>query len=242
MRSILKWSIPIVLVGAAVWFVLSFRITMPISEMAELETPLGQLEFRLVVLPHGPVRINVPPLLSFEDTPLPQKAVSKIYTDRQKRDEMRIRFSDDGTMLNLHKSEGGLWHGTWTGRSHTGESVVLPVRTADPSVKESDGGSARAQDFVGSWRIRTNGSSLARLDLSALPAWHDGSEVMGYWTSSVGEELDLGGVFRDGVLQLSYFDGRRAMLLRSRLQDDGTLTGEWWDSQRGIVSWTALRE
>lgn len=246
MRAILKWSIPIVLVGAAVWLVLSFRITMPIDEMLQIQTPAGPIEFRLVVLQSGPVRISTPPHWQFYDLQRPGKEIDRMFSEWRRDGRLTIQFPN-GANLTLQREEPGGSAGFWTAPATasiapylraTSSSDRSGFRVDHAHAPERDGGNPElVAGFVGRWRIHTaNSSAVLNLD-----ATRDGSGIFGSVSALTGS-IELGGHADSDGLRLTFFDGERAVAVRGKLEDDGTISVEWWDSQRGTVSWRGARD
>jgi len=71
---------------------------------------------------------------------------------------------------------------------------------------------------------------------------HDGNEVTGTFLTTTGDYRYLAGSFEGGRLRLSVFDGAHAFLFDARLQDDGTLAGDFWSRDSWHDTWTARRD
>jgi hypothetical protein len=235
MRSILKWSIPIVLVGAAVWLVLSIRIRMPIDHQSRIDTPAGPIDFRVLVFPGGPVRIEGP--REFHDINLPAREINRIYSEIRKGDQLQISLSS-GADISIRQSDDDSWHGFWTAPATTGPAPSLPVSFFGREPRKASNDPAAVPRYEGRWRIRAADGTSALLDLYPL---RDASGLVGVCSAFTGE-FELGGHADADGLRLTFFDGERAVAVRGRLEDDGTLSGDWWASQRGMVSFTADRE
>lgn len=113
-----------------------------------------------------------------------------------------------------------------------------PANAQTPLMAPADR-SKTAAPFAGRWRLQLDG----------IPEPLTGSIRVGEYTGQAlatfagprGEEQLLGRV--DGNrLRVAVFDGTRAALCTATMRDDGTLAGDWWDSQRGLLTWTAVRE
>lgn len=215
---------------------LTARIVLPIDMKVEIETPGGSIPFRLVVLPSGPVRIAVPPLWEFQDFSLPPRQIRGIFSDYRKHGSLRIQFPQDASTLSLRKDADGGMRGTWT-RSHSAQGdITLAARADRKRAPVPEGDAVLGSDFLGRWRVRfQDGRSESLCELSAL---RDGSGIIGTFPTPAGRELDCAGFIRAGRMELFFFDGVLAILIQARLQDDGNITGEWWDSERGRVTWT----
>ena len=100
MRSIVKWSIAFVLVAGVMWWMLSIRIAMPLDRLVRIETPGGPIDFRLVVLPSGPVRISTPPRWGFYDIAVPDGEADRIRSQMREGDPIGIALPG-GASLTL---------------------------------------------------------------------------------------------------------------------------------------------
>lgn len=234
MRSILKWSVPIVLVGAAVWVVLSLGILMPINRHAQIETPLGPIRFRVVVLPDGPVRIYL--AHEYHEIYVPQHEIDRIYSEGRKSDRLDVSLPG-GAEVSISRSEDGSWRGLWMPDpgARTAPAYLVCFFGSVPREVEHD--PAEAVRYAGRWRIRAGDGTAGILDLSMQ---RDNSALYGFCSTLMGGFM-LGGHADSDGLRLAFFDGKRAVAVRGRLGDDGTLSGEWWDWQRGVVTWTGER-
>lgn len=238
MPSILKWSIPIVLVSAAVWLVLSIGIRVPIVRQGLIETPAGPIEFRVVMFKDEPVRISTAPGHESHEVTLPHREIARIFSESRKSDQLKVSLPDGGD-VSIRKNDDGSWDGFWTVPDSTRTSPHVPI--SFPGIirlsKPSNDPVAVAR-YEGRWRILAPDGTAGLLDLSAL---RDASGLVGRCSTFTGEFFLGGHADADG-LRLTFFDGERAVAVRGRLMDEGTLAGEWWDSERGLVSWTGDRQ
>jgi hypothetical protein len=237
MRSIVKWSIPIVLVGAAVWFVLSLGIMMPIDRLGLIETPAGPIEFRVVIFPDEPVRISTESPYMSHEIHLPRREIGRIYSEGRENDRLEVPLPGDAD-VSIRRSEDGSWHGFWTPPAGTRTSPNLPVSFFGREPREVSNDPGAVRRYEGRWRIQAVDSTSALLELYPL---RDASGLVGMCSTFTGE-FEFGGHADADGLRLTFFNGERAVAVRGRLEEGGTLSGEWWDSQRGMVSWTGERE
>jgi len=70
----------------------------------------------------------------------------------------------------------------------------------------------------------------------------DGPEVTGTFLTTTGDYRYVAGSFEGGRLRLSVFDGAHAFLFDARLQDDGSLAGDFWSRESWHDTWTAERD
>jgi thiol-disulfide isomerase/thioredoxin len=67
--------------------------------------------------------------------------------------------------------------------------------------------------------------------------------VRGTFLTAKGDYRYLAGrTFDDGSLELSCFDGAHAFLFKAKLQEDGTLAGDFWSRDNWHETWTARRD
>jgi hypothetical protein len=213
--------------------------------MLQIQTPAGPIEFRLVVLPSGPVRISTPPHWQFYDLQRPGKEIDRIFSEWHRDGQLTIQFPS-GADLTLQREEPAGSTGFWTAPATASTTPDLRATSSSdrsrfrvdhaPSPERNGGNADLVAGFVGRWRIHSATSS-AVLDLDAT---RDGSGIFGSISALTGS-IELGGHADADGLRLVFFDGERAVAVGGRLADDGTLSGEWWDSQRGMVSWTGER-
>lgn len=235
MPTILKWSIPVVVVGAAVWLVLSLGIRMPIDKQARIATPAGPIEFRVLVFPDSPVRIQT--AHDFHDVVLPRREIDRIYSEGRKSDRLQVPLPG-GADVSIRRSADGSWDGFWTMPPGTPAAPYLPVRFFDFEPGETSNDPAAVPGYGGRWRVQATDGASALLELHAF---RDASGLLGVCSTFTGHLELIGHADADG-LRLTYFDGERAIAVRGRINDYGTLAGDWWDSRRGLLTWTAERE
>lgn len=109
----------------------------------------------------------------------------------------------------------------------------------DPTLDVATPAAAAALlDLSGEWQVVVTGEdgpvasvvSLRQSDEHVVAAPVDGS--------AAGQ---MEGIYRDGLLRLSRFDGLRAVMVHARATTDGGLAGTLWRQQNPGVSWSARR-
>ncbi len=236
MRAVLKWgTLVVALLGLAAWALLSIRLVMPISEQVRMETPAGPIEFRLVVLPSGPVRIDMPSQGPFWNHHLPTGDIHKIFSNLRDGDSVSIRFPS-GADLSMRRDDGS-WSGFWTAPPSGRTTPHLPVRFVESPPVTASGDPAAMGWVEGRWKVQAADGTSGVLELSVM---RDGSGVLALCEGLTGA-LEIGGHADAASVRLAHFDGTQAMVIHARLGEDGALTGDWWDSRRGLVAFTATR-
>jgi len=104
----------------------------------------------------------------------------------------------------------------------------------DPTLEvASPEGSAALPDLNGEWQTTLHGVFEAVSEMT-----QDAERVTG---TLGGPEPPMEGIYRHGLLRMSVFDGRRAVLLHARAQPDGTLQGTLWHADLTMEEWAARR-
>jgi len=96
-------------------------------------------------------------------------------------------------------------------------------------------GVAVLPDVGGTWHVTSESAALGS-EVGELI--QDLEQVTG---TLVGAPAPLEGIYRDGLLRLSLFDGQNAVLLHGRATPDGALEGVVWLAGQDEVPWVAQR-
>jgi len=215
-----------------------------------LLTPGGELPFRLRVAPES----GEPPAVVInagDEQPLAAIA-------RQGAASYTLRFFDDADSELVAKMspDGDELSGYWR-RNYAPPDVEAPVvhstqmpfaasrddarrfQRNDPALEvATPQGIAALPDVSGEWSLQIR----AEMNLpSDLLLTQDDEHVTAEFGRPPGEGLRLEGIYRNGLLRLSLFDGMRALLLHARALPDGTLRGTVWAENTPASPFTATR-
>ncbi len=91
----------------------------------------------------------------------------------------------------------------------------------------------------GRWAVRFESSEEPAVGVFESAA---GGTVHGTFLTTTGDYRYLAGDFQAGRLRLSCFDGAHAFLFDAILNDDRTLSGEFWSRDSWHESWTARKD
>ena len=94
-------------------------------------------------------------------------------------------------------------------------------------------------DISGRWSVRFAEETDAAV---AEFSRGDGNEVSGTFLTTTGDYRYLAGSFEGRRLRLSVFDGAHAFLFDARLDEDGSLSGDFWSRESWHDTWTAERD
>jgi thiol-disulfide isomerase/thioredoxin len=142
-------------------------------------------------------------------------------------------------------SEGGArLDGRWHKTTASEKPAQLPFHaTAGARPRFDTAAAADAETAVaaieGRWTVQF--ASDEEPAIGQFDATSDGV-VQGTFLTTTGDYRYLSGAVADGLLRLSTFDGAHAFLFEARLQEDGTLAGDFWSRDTWHDTWTARRD
>lgn len=87
--------------------------------------------------------------------------------------------------------------------------------------------SSEPRDFDGKWEVFFEGDSLLSVGIFE----QQGDQVTGSFLTTTGDYRFLEGNVEGNTMMLSAFDGEHAFLFEARLQEDGSLQGDFWSGQ-----------
>jgi len=104
-------------------------------------------------------------------------------------------------------------------------------------MEESD---EQPASFSGTWEV-TFVDTTAQDTTRAVGIFEqNGKKVTGTFLTPLGDYRYLDGVAEDNQLKLSTFDGNHAFLFEAFMQEDGTLSGDFYSGKDWHESWTAV--
>jgi thiol-disulfide isomerase/thioredoxin len=132
--------------------------------------------------------------------------------------------------------------GTWTKKRGETDAVVpfeaIPVDSPDDrfDIIEDAGEPA---DFTGRWSVDFDSSD----DLAVGTFTVDVNQLAtGTFLTTTGDYRYLAGRVDGNMMRLSTFDGAHAFLFHARLQDDGSIEGDFYSGNWHHETWTAVRD
>ena len=132
--------------------------------------------------------------------------------------------------------------GTWTKKRGQKDAemefVAIPVESPDDRFDViEDAGKAGA--FGGRWSVDFESSDELAIGTFAVDANQIAS---GTFLITTGDYRYLAGRVDGDLMRLSTFDGAHAFLFHARLQDDGSIEGDFWSGNWHHETWTAVRD
>jgi len=141
--------------------------------------------------------------------------------------------------------DGGSMIGNWSKR--VGAPVGLPFQAVKGDLARFPldrypplEGTAPIQDITGSWKYLWKGGSPD--DFMVMTCRQEGDRVTASVRSPIGDWRWLEGIYRNGRLRLSLFNGTWVFLLSAEMDASGTLHGTWVKSANMPYEWSATRE
>jgi len=240
-----KWLIValVCLVGCIGYFALSvFSKRWPIDLRVNIETPGGPLPFRLVLLPDGRndwiVRISQNGIQPFFDQLNPNELDAIKVEHIAGRFIVQFPYYDSFILLNrdINGSRTGAWH-KFRGDSGPVQIPLTAVQRGQYFDPIEDAGEPAV--FSGRWSVDFDSSD----DLAIGTFTVDENQIAsGTFMTTTGDYRYLAGRVDGNLMRLSTFDGAHAFLFHARMQDDGSIEGDFWSGNWWHETWTAVRD
>lgn len=239
-------AILIVVVGVltvVLFFSFAFpsRASYPHAWLVRIETPGGPIPVRVVLLrrDHGwLVNMN-----QSESGGSDSNEILRAQVDEYNRDLgiLKISFPSYDSALYLKGAIGGEMTGRWEKFRGNQKMASLSASADWMDDKQSD---ARTADpdtaaFAGRWTV-----DFSSTDEPAIGVFEVNTDqtATGTFLTSSGDYGQLAGRVDGDLLRLSKFDGAHAFLFHARMQEDGTIKGDFWSGNWHHDTWTAVRD
>jgi len=156
-------------------------------------------------------------------------------------DSLNLAFEHYDSFLRAEIINSGRIHGIWSKRS-SGDRRSLVYFNARKGIqdrfiidKELPQKNS-AEDISGEWGIEfKNDEDETRPGLGVFE--QNGNIVTGSVLTTTGDYRYLEGIYKNGVLKLSTFDGARAYLFTAKMDKNGELTGDFYSKSSHSATW-----
>jgi thiol-disulfide isomerase/thioredoxin len=245
-----RFAITVVLLAsvAAVLLVYSVgRMTStppyPHAWIVHLETDGGPIPFRLVLLRRGDGwMVNI---LQGETGPeigtgSGESGLARVNEYDREEGVLTVSFPEYDSVLQLEGDISGAMNGHWRKFRGDGRTATLAASTElIEDKRSSDAGGGDAAPFAGRWVV-----DFALTDDTAVGVFEVNEEQIatGTFLTTTGDYRYLAGRVDGDLMRLSTFDGAHAFLFHARMQDDGTIEGDFWSGNWHHETWTAVRD
>lgn len=126
-------------------------------------------------------------------------------------------------------------------RGESFAAVPFTIRDAKSSNDRFDviEGAGQPASYTGRWLVKFESSD----DLAVSEFEVDENQIAsGTFMTTTGDYRYLAGRVDGDLMRLSTFDGAHAFLFHARMQDDGTIEGDFWSGNWWHETWTATRD
>ena len=193
---------------------------------AKIDCPGGPIRFGLDLikgqngwsgfLVNGPERINIPVV----------EVVGKTVT---------LRIDHYDSTIELDFESGDHADGSWKKRLAFDKWLNMKCSVVRHQETEPEG---LVDTFLGRWAVKFSSSDDPAVGIFKRVAGKN--RVLGTFMTTTGDYRFLDGFVKNGVLQLSCFDGAHAFLFKAKFDEPHQLTGDFWSSSSWHETWTAI--
>lgn len=197
----------------------------------ELLTPGGGLPFGLEFAGEGEGRLQGWLINGAERTPIGEL--------RRNGDQLTLVMPAHGSRIDATVSEDRI-SGQLALTRAGGEQQLLPFSARPGDWRFFPEPVEVAVDFSGRWAVEFLGGEQPSPAIGEFI--QDNGRVTGTFLTPTGDYRFLEGEVRGRELFLSAFGGGHVFLFRARMEEDGTLDGDFWSGLRWHEDWRAYRD
>ncbi len=157
--------------------------------------------------------------------------------------DFEVRFPHYDSVLKLKAdSNSGDFKGSWIKNRGDGNVAImnaLAIRDSTVPLFDTIDDSNFLMDFAGRWSVDFELSdqlAIGKFDVD------DQQNASATFLTTTGDYRYLAGRVDGNLMRLSTFDGAHAFLFHARMQDDGTIEGDFWSGNWHHETWTATRD
>ncbi len=142
------------------------------------------------------------------------------------------------SLIPQHFLQSGMWFKERGEADAVVKLVATPIDSPDDrfdSIKDA----GKPASYSGRWSVKFDSSD----DLAVGRFEVDENQIAtGTFLTTTGDYRYLAGRVDGNLMRLSTFDGAHAFLFHARMQDDGTIEGDFWSGNWHHETWTAVRD
>ena len=157
-----------------------------------------------------------------------------------KDDSLILGFDYYDSYLRAEVQMGGSLAGYWRRPDTGGDEVKMDFSAQKGITYRYPQTDPDGYPFDGDWQATFTDNEEtfpAHGSFTSQP----GGKLVGTFQTETGDYRFLDGVYTDSTFTLSTFDGSKAFLFKARLQQDGTLEGDFWSKDSYHATWSAKR-
>ncbi|MEM9383978.1 MAG: TlpA disulfide reductase family protein [Pseudomonadota bacterium] len=159
----------------------------------------------------------------------------------QEAGELLFEFPAFNNRIDAALRDDGSLVGDLTLIKRGGETQVMPFEAYPGAVHRFRVTNPSRVDLHGRWAV-TFTDDEGKLSPAVGEFSQAGGELTGTFLTPTGDYRYLAGNVDGDTMALSTFDGAHAFLFRARMQEDGTLVGDFWSGTRWHERWRARRD
>tara|TARA_R110000737_G_scaffold120671_4_gene153065 strand:- start:86537 stop:87814 length:1278 start_codon:yes stop_codon:yes gene_type:complete len=210
--------------------------------VVELETPGGPLPFKLSYHRNHFDSHGFTGWIKFgfaESTPV------QIESPSDEADDIIVRFPHYDSVLELKSVDDGPMSGTWRKNRGSKGTAIMDAKLVGDRRDELFASLPHAEedaDFEGRWSVKFESSEGLSVGQFYTIDLDEFVSAQGTFMTTTGDYRFLAGRVDGNLMRLSTFDGAHAFLFHARMQDDGTIEGDFWSGNWHHETWTATRD
>jgi thiol-disulfide isomerase/thioredoxin len=243
-KKIVGLVIGILFIVLGIW-VLSTRVqavpALSRSYVVSLDTPGGEIPFALSAVRSDPLGDWTAVILTGFVTREYSEPIDVVMTGEPT--DFEVSFPHYDSILRLKAGDDpDVLTGTWQ-KTRGEESITIMNASALVAGKSqafrTPGSGSDRMKFDGKWRVQFGEDETHAIGDFTVDI--DGN-ASGTFLTTTGDYRYLAGRVNDDLMTLSTFDGAHAFLFHARMQEDGSITGDFWSGNWHHETWTAVRD
>lgn len=217
----------------------------PHGWLVRIETPGGPIPFRIVLLRRADDwMFNIlqgEPGLKIR-TGSGEGGLARVNEYDREEGVLTLSFPEYDSVLQLKGVVSGEMTGQWRKfRGDRGTASLAASAEWMDDKRSSDAGGGEAAPFAGRWSVDFGSADDLAVGVFE-PSQYDDTSMSGTFLTTTGDYRYLAGRVDGDLMRLSTFDGAHAFLFHARMQDDGTIEGDFWSGDWHHETWTAVRD
>jgi thiol-disulfide isomerase/thioredoxin len=210
--------------------------------VVELETPGGPLPFELS---YHRTHTSEFGLTGWVENGFAEKVPVVIESQTNDTGNILVTFPHYDSVLELKSVDDGPMTGSWRKNRGSKGAAIMDAKLVDDRRDVLFASLAHAEDdadFEGRWSVKFESSEGLSVGQFYTIDLDEFVSAQGTFMTTTGDYRFLAGRVDGNLMRLSTFDGAHAFLFHARMQDDGTIEGDFWSGNWWHETWTAVRD
>ncbi len=169
-----------------------------------------------------------------------------IELPKNNHDEVIVQIPHYDSYLHFKRNKAGEMEGVWS-KARGEERTEVLARSTGRSLVDSKfepiAGDSQPADFEGKWSVKFESAEVLAIgDFWTMDLEQGYRAAFGTFLTTTGDYRYLAGRVDGNLMRLSTFDGAHAFLFHARMQDDGSIEGDFYSGNWWHETWTAVRD